>query len=99
MFNQGIAVMNDNKLVSTVKKVLSEVISNDEILGLSESASLKEDVGLDSMTSLTFLMALEDKLEFTVDPSTLKASDFDSILSICAYIQSQKQQNVAVVSL
>jgi acyl carrier protein len=88
--------MNDTELVYTVKKVLSEVIANDEIFDLSDYSSLKEDVGLDSMTSLTFLMALEDKLDFTVDPSTLRASDFDNIMSICGYIRTQKNLNLAV---
>lgn len=84
--------MTDTALSYTVKKTLSEVISNDEILNLAETASLKDDIGLDSMTSLTFLMALENKLDFTVDPSTLRAADFDSIQSICAYVATQKSR-------
>lgn len=85
--------MNRAELVSSVKDVLAETINNPEAREMSESSLLKDDIGLDSMTSLTFLLALEDKLQFTVDPTTLNAADFLSIGSICNYISHQMKNS------
>lgn len=81
--------MNRVELVSSVKSILAETINNPAARDMSEASLLKDDIGLDSMSSLTFLLALEDKLQFNVDPTTLNASDFHSIGSICDYISKQ----------
>lgn len=88
--------MNQAELVSCVKDVLAQTTNNQAVLEMSESSLLKEDIGLDSMTSLTFLLALEDKLQFTVDPTNLNAADFHSIGTICNYISNQKKMNKVV---
>lgn len=82
--------MNQLSVLDVVKDVLADTINNPEVRSMNDTASLKDDVGLDSMSSLTFLLALEERLEFTVDPATLSAADFQTIGSICDYINKQK---------
>jgi acyl carrier protein len=82
--------VNRAQINDTVRSVLNEVVNNEAVFAMSESSSLREDIGLDSMSSLMFLVAIEQALSFTIDPSTLDASDFETIDSICTYIETQK---------
>ena len=81
--------MEKHELFTIIKDVLAVVIRNPEVKNVSHDTKLKDEIGLDSMTSLMFLLALEDKLKFSVDPATLKVSDFYSIETICNYVENQ----------
>lgn len=73
-----------------VKCALIEVLNLGEEIELSIQSKLKDDLGLDSMSSLTFLMTLEENIEgFVVDPDTLEMSDLDTIASITQYVLNQ----------
>jgi acyl carrier protein len=75
---------------SSVLQVLAEITRDEAVLGMNLSTSLREDLGIDSMTSLTFLMALEDRIPgFVVDPATLEVEHFRTIGSICSYVRDQ----------
>ena len=83
-------------VVDTVKMILADITSNDAVLGMPLETSLRDDLGIDSMTSLTFLMALEDNIPgFVVDAATLEAEHFLSIGSICEYVLMQLDRAVA----
>jgi acyl carrier protein len=70
--------------------VLAEITRDESVAGMSLDTALREELGIDSMTSLTFLMALEERVEgFTVDAATLEAEHFRTIGSICAYVREQ----------
>jgi acyl carrier protein len=73
-----------------VKSILADITHDDAVLDMSPQTRLREDLGIDSMTSLTFLMALEDEIPgFTVDAATLEAEHFQTIGSICGYVRMQ----------
>ena len=78
------------KIIDHVKQVLLESLklpASDEI---NLNTRLKEDLGLDSMSSLTFLMALEDAIDgFTVNPETLDVNDLITVESISNYIHKE----------
>ena len=82
-----------------VKSILAKTINTLSISDISNQSKLKDDLGLDSMSSLTFLMALEDDIDgFLVDPDTLDTSHLEDVESISEYVESQMQrklQNVA----
>jgi acyl carrier protein len=81
----------------TVRRVLADITHNDAILTMDLDTTLRDDLGIDSMTSLTFLMALEDSIEhFTVDAETLEADHFRTIGTICDYVESQVAMAVPV---
>lgn len=81
----------------TVRRVLAEITRNDAVLTMDPDTTLRDDLGIDSMTSLTFLMALEDSIDrFTVDAETLEADHFRTIATICEYVESQVALAAAV---
>jgi acyl carrier protein len=74
----------------TVRRVLADITHNDAVLAMDLDTTLRDDLGIDSMTSLTFLMALEDSIDdFAVDAETLEADHFRTIGTICDYVESQ----------
>lgn len=86
--SEGEISMNFDEIVITVKKVLSERLNTESIMDIGVDSSLSDDIGLDSMSTLTFLMSLEDAIpEFTIDANTLEASHVQSIASVCEYVR------------
>ena len=82
--------VQESELIDTVKRVLADVTHNDAVLDMDLDTQLREDLGIDSMTSLTFLMALEDAVDgFFVDATTLEAEHFQTIGSIYEYVRAQ----------
>jgi acyl carrier protein len=82
--------MDTDEIVDLVKRILAEVTHDDAVLGMDLDTRLREELGIDSMTSLTFLMALEDRIPgFVVDAATLEAEHFQTIGSICQYVRMQ----------
>jgi acyl carrier protein len=82
--------MSESDIFFTVKRVLAEVTHDASVIDLGPEAQLRDELGIDSMTSLTFLMALEDAIDgFVVDPATLEAEHFETIGSICRYVALQ----------
>jgi acyl carrier protein len=75
------------KTIEQIKNALFKTLklsSNEEI---TAKTKLKEDLGLDSMSSLTFLMTLEDNIPgFVVDPDTLDADYLSTVGSITDYV-------------
>lgn len=77
-------------ILETVKRILADITQEDAVLGLGPETQLRDELGIDSMTSLTFLMALEDQIPgFVVDAATLEAEHFETIGSICRYVEEQ----------
>ena len=82
--------MHRDSVVHTIKTVLAEVTHNPAVLDVSEHSTLRDDLGVDSMTALTFLMALEDSIPgFIVDADTLEPEHFRTIGSISDYVIQQ----------
>jgi len=70
-----------------VKQTLAETLNLKSTENIHKNTHLKEDLGLDSMSSLTFLMALEDSIDgFTVDADTLDVEHLVSVESITGYV-------------
>jgi acyl carrier protein len=77
------------KILPEVKKCLIKTLKLNESK-VKEDASLKEDYGLDSMSTLTFLLELEDNIKgFVVDPDTLEPDDLLTLQSITDYVLKQ----------
>ena len=77
-------------LIETVIVALKKTLNISDDSSILPATKLRDDLGLDSMTSLTFLLTLEDMLSgFVVDPEKLDMSDLDSVQSVAAYIQRE----------
>ena len=82
--------MSESDIFLNVKRVLADVTHDASVLDLGPETQLRDELGIDSMTSLTFLMALEDAIPgFVVDAATLEAEHFETIGSICRYVALQ----------
>lgn len=76
-----------NELVLKIKKALRKTLNLGENEKIHPGTKLKEDLGLDSMSSLTFLLALEETISgFIVNPDTLKMEDLATLDSITHYV-------------
>jgi acyl carrier protein len=70
-----------------VKNTLIEVLKLDKDTLISGKTKLKDNLGLDSMSSLTFLVTLEENIDgFIVDPDSLQISDLETLDSISQYV-------------
>lgn len=73
-----------------VKNALAETLNLSNINGIESMHRLRDDLQLDSMSSLMFLMKLEESIEgFYVDPETLKMKDLETVSSVTNYINMQ----------
>jgi acyl carrier protein len=81
-------------IMQKVKSALIEVLNLTQEVEISAQSKLKDDLGLDSMSSLTFLMTLEENIGgFVVDPDVLEMSDLDTVMSIVRYVENQIGDN------
>ncbi|MEZ8142110.1 hypothetical protein A1OO_19250 [Enterovibrio norvegicus FF-33] len=67
--------------------ILKSTITIPEDVELAENTSLRDDLGMDSLGSLTFLMELEESIDgFSIDPESLEERHFSSIGAMVDYI-------------
>lgn len=79
--------MDFENLVTIVRGVLAEQAKMDTVRDMPLSTSLRDDIGLDSMATLTFLIVLEDVIDdFSIDANTLEAEHVETIGSVCNYV-------------
>lgn len=75
------------EIVKQIKNALIEVLNLGEGTQILGTTKLKDNLGLDSMSSLTFLVTLEENIdEFVVDADTLQMSDLETVNSISQYV-------------
>lgn len=73
-----------------VKNALASALSFSNAESIDISSHLKNDLQLDSMSSLMFLMKLEETIDgFYVDPETLEMRDLETVNTIVNYIDMQ----------
>lgn len=73
-----------------VKEALASTLQIHDYTQIQSNQNLKRDLRLDSMSSLMFLMRLEENIDgFFVDPETLKNSDLETVDSVIQYVDMQ----------
>lgn len=73
-----------------VKQSLATTLHLENPMGIQSNAHLKRDLHLDSMSSLMFLMKLEENIHgFYVDPETLETKDLETVSSVVSYVNMQ----------
>ena len=84
--------MQRTTLIKNIHSALAETLDKSEIY-FHDQALLRDELGLDSMNSLTFLMALEDKIDgFRVNAENLEEKDLTNIGSVADYVQRELAQ-------
>lgn len=73
-----------------VKEALACALNYSGIDTIEMKHHLKKDLQLDSMSSLMFLMKLEENISgFIVDPDTLQMKDLETVSSVVQYVNLQ----------
>lgn len=74
-----------------IKKLLSEVKENSILANtLSDDADIINDVGLDSLQLINFVLKIEEEFDIELDFEDLDYSHLTSISSLCEFISEQK---------
>jgi len=80
--------------IEKISMALSRALHGKSLENITLKTKLREDLGLDSITSLTFLMALEEVIDgFIVDPDTLNMDDLECVQTIARYVECQLARN------
>ena len=80
-------MQNINQLVV---QTLAETLKLNDVSKIKMDDNLRDDLGLDSMSSLTFLINLEERITgFHVDPDTLGADYLSTVNAIIDYVNKQ----------
>jgi len=74
-------------IVERITDALSEVLKRD-VTGATEETRLIEDLQMDSTSVLELLMAVEDTLNFEVDPESLQMDDFKTVGTLADHISA-----------
>ncbi|WP_108868431.1 acyl carrier protein [Aquimarina aquimarini] len=84
--------MNTNKILDLIKDGLVDSIANLKKEQIQLDSHLKNDLGIDSLSSMFFLTFLEDNIEgFEVNPDTIEARHFNTLQAIYDYVLSELQ--------
>ncbi|THU32989.1 acyl carrier protein [Niastella caeni] len=78
-------------MIARVKKILSEVMEDPSIeINADSSADLINDIGLDSLQMIEFLLTIESEFNFHIDYGKLDFNKLRSIESFVDFISNQE---------
>jgi acyl carrier protein len=74
-----------------IKKVLGDVKDTPVTeMSLSDDTDIINDIGLDSLQMVTFMLKLEEELGIQIDFDSLDFSTLMSVRSLCDFLSKQK---------
>jgi len=89
--------MDTLKILDTIKDGLLDSIPNITKEQIQLEAHLKNDLGIDSLSSMFFLTYLEDHIHgFEVNANTIEARHFNTLQTIYEYVLSELKVNTSV---
>lgn len=72
---------------AALKELLAEVIGDPGLAtGISDDADLVDDLRLDSLQMISFLLAVEDRFDVELDFESLELDDLRSLRRFCALV-------------
>jgi len=75
-------------------EILRVVLKLPESTVIHADSHLRDDLGLDSLTSMELLISLEDEIEgFFVNPDTIVPRHFNTVATLAGYIDAHRQIN------
>jgi len=78
------------EVTEIIKELLAEVMGDAAAAGSwNDDTDIINDIGIDSLQIVRFMMALEDRLGISLDYEDLSFDDFSSIRSLADYIEKQ----------
>ncbi|MGY3793048.1 acyl carrier protein [uncultured Aquimarina sp.] len=90
--------MNTDIILDTIKNGLIDSIPNITKDQIVMDAHLKNDLGIDSLSSMFFLTFLEDNIQgFEVNADTIEAKHFNTLKSIFEYVLNEMKIPVSAI--
>ena len=90
--------MNTDIILDTIKNGLIDSIPNITKDQIVMDAHLKNDLGIDSLSSMFFLTFLEDNIQgFEVNADTIEAKHFNTLKSIFEYVLNEMKIPVSTI--
>lgn len=77
----------------TIKNILAELKEDPSLLNISDDADLINEVGLDSLQMINFLLQLEDTFDIELDFDSLDYSDLKKLSQVEAFIRKHDPAN------
>ncbi len=82
-------ILNQEKL----KQIIGEVMENEKIAGrINENSDLVDDIGMDSLTIINFILRVEDEFEVEIDFDEFDVENLRSLNVFAGYIESKQQE-------
>ncbi|SEB49579.1 acyl carrier protein [Tenacibaculum sp. MAR_2009_124] len=79
--------MSNSDILNIIKDGLMDSIPNLNYDAIKLNSHLKNDLGIDSLSSMFFLTYLEDNIQgFEVNPDTIEARHFNTLQTIYDYV-------------
>lgn len=90
---------NKNEIIKIVTEGLIEVLEIDSKIKVDLNSHLRDDLGLDSLSSMEFLVYLEDAIKgFIVNAETIEAKSFNTVKTISDYVYAELETNHALAT-
>lgn len=84
-----------DKTFSAIKNALIEVLELDEEIKLSKETRLKEELGLDSLASLTLILKIEEILkDVNIDVDSLEPEHFETLGTLHSFLEQYAQLQI-----
>jgi len=86
------------EIISVVTNGLIQVLELDSNTAVQLNSHLRDDLGLDSLSSMEFLVYLEDEIQgFIVNAETIEAKSFNTVETISNYVFNELKQTCPTV--
>lgn len=90
--------MDTDKILDIIKEGLLDSIPNITKEQILTESHLKNDLGIDSLSSMFFLTYLEDNINgFEVNPNNIEAKHFNTLQTIFEYVLTEMNINVSIL--
>ncbi len=85
-------------MVEQIKQLLKEITNNSiDIMKLSNDADIINDVGLDSIQMINFILTVEERFDINIDFEKFNYEHMGSINKLCQFISDSKTDVVSKI--
>ncbi|SEC30925.1 acyl carrier protein [Streptomyces sp. 3213] len=75
-----------------VKAVLGGILGQDLVADITEDTGIVNELGLDSIQMITFLLRIEDEFDLELDFESLELAQLDSVRQFCEFVTADAHQ-------
>jgi acyl carrier protein len=83
---------SDASVQDRVKAVLGGIIGQDLVADITDDTGIVNELGLDSIQMITFLLRIEDEFDLELDFESLELVQLDSVRQFCEFVTADAHQ-------